>query len=138
MASVFRRVRSVVAGFVVASVVMMAVEWANGRFFYPEVGAAAKGLTDPEAVRQLFATVPVGSLLVVVVGWALGSIAGGFVAAKLADGSPRGHALAVGILLTMAGIANNLMLPPPLWFWVAGLVVFVPAALFGGQLTGRT
>jgi len=73
----------------------------------------------------------------VLFGWALGSLVGGFAAAWIGKRSPVGHALVLGGLLTLAGIANNLMLPPPLWFWVAGLAVFFPAAYAGARLAPR-
>jgi hypothetical protein len=37
-------------------------------------------------------------------------------------------------LLTLAGVANNLTIPPPLWFWIVSLVVLIPAAYFGARL----
>jgi hypothetical protein len=40
----------------------------------------------------------------------------------------------LGVLLTLAGVANNLMLPPPLWFWIASLIVLLPAAYLGARL----
>jgi hypothetical protein len=130
-------VLAVVAGFVVASVVMMAIESINGRFLYPELGKAAEGMTDKEAVRRLLANAPVGAFLVVIVGWMLGSVAGGWVAARISTRAPAGHALTLGGLLTLAGVANNLMVPPPLWFWIASLLVLLPAAYAGGRLAPR-
>ena len=41
---------------------------------------------------------------------------------------------AVFRLLTCAGIANNLMVPPPAWFWIPSLLVLLPAAYVGGRL----
>jgi hypothetical protein len=137
MRSALRSILAVVAGFVVASTVMTLVEMANGRILYPELGKLAQGVTDREVIRALFAQAPVGALLVVLAGWVLGSLAGGFVAAWIGRSSPVGHAVAVGGCLTLAGIANNLMLPPPLWFWVAGLVLLVPAAVAAAQLAPR-
>jgi hypothetical protein len=129
-----RSVLAVIAGFVVASAVMMAVESVNGRWLYPELGKQAEGVTDREVVRGLMAAAPAGALLVVVFGWVLGSVAGAWVTTRMAKTSGAGHALVLGGLLTLAGIANNLMLPPPVWFWIAGLVVFVPAAYVGARL----
>ncbi len=137
MRPVIRSILAVVVGFVLASVVMMAVEAVNGRLLYPELGRAAAGMTDRQAIRQLLAAAPVGAFLVVILGWALGSAAGGFAAASIGARSPLGHALAVGVLLTLGGIANNLMLPPPLWFWIVGLIVFLPAAYVGSRLAPR-
>jgi hypothetical protein len=137
MRSIFRSVFAVVAGFVVASVVMMAIESINGRFIYPELGNAVAGMTDREAIRRLLASAPVGAFLVIIVGWVLGSVAGGWVAARIGRRAPVGHAVTLGGLLILAGVANNLMVPPPLWFWIASLLVLLPAAYAGGRLALR-
>ena len=134
MGSVVRSTLAVIAGFVVASLVMMAVESLNGRMLYPELGRLAEGMTDRDAIRNLMANAPFGALLVVLVGWALASLVGGWVTARIATNSPAGHGLVLGALLTLGGIANNLMIPPPIWFWVVGLVVFIPAAYAGARL----
>jgi hypothetical protein len=134
MRSALRSIAAVFAGFVAASIVMMIVETINGRVFYPELAKAAEGVTDRETIRALFAKAPLGALLVVIVGWILGGVAGGWIAARLAAKSKSRHGIVVGILLTLAGVANNLMLPPPLWFWIASLVVLIPAAYLGASL----
>jgi len=131
---VVRSVLAVIAGFVAASAVMILTESINGHVLYPELGKAAEGMTDREAVRALMATAPTGALLVVLLGWALGSFVGGFLTARIGRNSPVAHALVLGLLLTLAGIANNLMLPPPVWFWLPTLVAFLPAAIVGARL----
>ena len=137
MRSVFRSVLAVVAGFVAASAVMMAVESVNGRFIYPELGKLAEGMTDREVIRTLLASAPVGAFLVVLFGWAIGSLTGGIVVAWIGKERAIRDALVLGGLLTLAGVANNLMIPPPLWFWLAGLVVLLPAAYAGARLVRR-
>lgn len=134
MGSKLRSIAAVVAGFVAASIVMMIVEGLNGHVLYPELGEAAAGGMDREALRELIAAAPTGALLVVIAGWILGSLAGGWVAARIAARETVRHALVLGVLLTLAGIANNLMIPPPLWFWIAGLVLFLPATYAGARL----
>ena len=94
-------------------------------------------MTDREAIRALMASAPVGAFLVVLLGWVLGSLLGGFVAAWIGSSGPVPHALVLGGLLTLAGIANNLMLPPPAWFWLPTLVVFLPAAYAGARPAPR-
>jgi hypothetical protein len=131
-----RSIAAVAIGFVAASIVMMIVESINGRVLYPELGKAAEGVTDREVVRALMASAPVGAFLVVILGWILGGLAGGWVVARIAGRSGAAHGLALGALLTLAGVANNLMLPPPLWFWFASLVVLWPAAYAGARLGG--
>jgi hypothetical protein len=137
MGTVLRSILAVVAGFVVASVVMMAVETVNGRVLHPQLGRIAEGMTDREAIKSLLASAPIGAFLVVMAGWAIGSLAGGWLAARVARRTPVGHALVLGALLTLGGIANNLMVPPPLWFWITSLLVLLPAAYAGGRLGSR-
>ncbi len=131
---VIRSILAVIAGFVAASVVMMVIEMVNGRLLYPELAKLAEGLTDKEAIKALLASAPVGALLVVVLGWALGSLAGGFLAGWIGRKAPVVHALVLGGLLTLAGVANNLMVPPPMWFWIATFVVILPATYAGARL----
>jgi hypothetical protein len=134
MRSALRSIAAVVAGFIAASIVMMIIETINGRVLYPELAKAAEGVTDRETIRALLATAPVGAFLVVIVGWILGGVAGGWTTARLAARANAGHGLVLGALLTLAGVANNLMVPPPLWFWIASLVVLMPAAYLGARL----
>jgi hypothetical protein len=134
---VFRSVAAVVIGFVVASIVMMIVESINGRVLYPGLAKSAEGVTDRETIRAIFAGAPVGALLVVILGWTLGGLAGGWTAARIAGRSGVTHGLVLGVLLTCAGVANNLMLPPPLWFWVGSLAVLMPSAYTGAGLAAR-
>jgi len=132
--SVLKKAAAVIAGFVVASIVMMIIEFINGRVLYPDLAKAAEGVTDPEVIRGIMARAPVGAFLVVLLGWLLGGLAGGWSATRIAgDGSLRCGVI-LGALLTLAGVANNLMLPPPLWFWVASLLVLFPSAYFGARL----
>jgi len=131
-----RSVAAVVIGFVAASIVMMVVEYINGHVLYPGLAKSAEGVTDREALRAIFAAAPVGSLLVVIAGWILGGLAGGWAAAKIAGRSGVTHGVALGVLLTCAGVANNIALPPPLWFWVASVVVLLPSAYAGAKSAG--
>lgn len=137
MRSRIRNVVAVVLGFVAASAVMMVVEMINGKILYPELGRRAAGVTDREVIRSIMASAPSGALIVVLIGWILGSAAGGFLTTWFSGKSPGLPALILAVLLTLAGVANNLMLPPPVWFWIATLVVFLPAVLAGARLTTK-
>src|SRR2546426_6372641 len=137
MWKVVRSMLAVIAGFVAASAVMIVIETANGRVLYPELGKLAEGMTDREAIRALLANAPVGAFLVVLLGWALGSLVGGFLAAWIGWNAPVAHALVLGGLLTLAGIANNLMLPPPGRVWIPSLLGFLPPPYGGVPLAPR-
>jgi hypothetical protein len=137
MGRVIRSILAVISGFVAASVIMMIVETANGKLLYPELRKQAEGVTDREEIKAIMAGAPVGALVVVLVGWALGSVAGGYLATLISGKPPYGHALALGVLLTLAGVANNLMLPPPFWFWIATFAVLLTATFVGAWLVPR-
>lgn len=134
MASVLRSIGAVIGGFIVASIVMMLIEGINGHLIYPELGTAAAGVHDRDAIRAIMTAAPIGAFLVVALGWILGGLAGGFTAEKISARAGGAPALVLGVLLTLAGIANNLMLPPPLWFWVVSMLVLLPATLAGARM----
>ncbi|HVC92367.1 MAG TPA: hypothetical protein VND64_01690 [Pirellulales bacterium] len=134
---VIRSILAVIAGFVAASTVMMVVETVNGRLLYPEIGKSAEGVTDRQEIKAILASAPVGMLAVVLVGWALGSVVGGFLATLISRKPPGRQAIVLGALLTLAGVANNLMLPPPFWFWIATFAVLLPPTYVGARLVPR-
>lgn len=137
MSGVYRSIFAVFAGFVGASAIMMAVECVNGQILYPELGKSAAGVTDIKKIKEIMASAPVGALVVVLFGWVLGSLGGGFLT-TLISRKPTGRpATVLGCLLTLAGVANNLMLPPPIWFWLATFVVFLPATYLGSRLVPK-
>ena len=147
MKSVFRRVLAVVVGFVVASVVMMIVESINGFVIFPELRQKMTEATDEKKypdleerqkkVKEIMESAPPAALVIVLFGWALGSAVGAIVGCRL-GGAPMGRvAIALAIFLTVAGIANNLMIPKPTWFWIATFVVLPAGVYLGWRLTRR-
>jgi hypothetical protein len=133
--SALRTTVALVVAFVAATIVITLIETINGRVLYPGLHALAEGATDREAVRHLLAEAPVGALMVVLAGWAVGTFIGACLAAWIGRRARVAHALALGALIALAGVANNLLLPPPLWFWVAGLAVPVASAWAAARLT---
>ena len=137
MNSTVRGILAVVVGFVLACVVMLIVEGINGHVIYPGLGEQAKGVTDPEKIRAIMAAAPTGAFVVVLFGWILGSLVGGLTATWLGKRPPYGLAIVIGVLITLGAIANNMMLPPPAWFWVLGLIAPIPAACFGARFATK-
>jgi hypothetical protein len=115
MRSTLRTIAAVLLGFIVASIVMMIVESINGRFLHPDLAKAAEGIKDREAMRALLASAPVTAFLVVLVGWFLGGISGGWVAVRVAERSSLRAGLVVGVLGRQHARAAALSLPgsPP-------------------------
>ena len=131
MRSILRSVLAVLLGAVAGGVLIMAVEMLGATIYPLPPGVDPN---DPESVKRAMAGVPVGALLLVLLGWILGTFAGAWIAARLAPRSPLGHGLVLGVLFLAAGIMNMLEFPHPAWFWVLGVVVFLPAAYIGAKL----
>ena len=92
-------------------------------------------MRDPASVAAFVATLPASALLLVLSGWVLGALVGGYVAARIAR-KPR-PALVVGIVIEIGVIANAVMIPHPLWMTIAGVLLPVPAAWLGARLATR-
>jgi len=82
-----------------------------------------------------------GVLFIVLVANAGGSFVSGFVCGLIAMRELYLAATMFGILWTCGGLAMLMMLPAPLWFAIADILLYVPTALLGvklgGTLTGR-
>ncbi|HEY0137703.1 MAG TPA: hypothetical protein VGB85_26640 [Nannocystis sp.] len=133
-----RSILAVLAGLVLGMFVITAVE-SIIPMVYPMPRAVDP--RDIEAMRTTLAGMPVGVFVILMLGWILGALAGGLLAARLASTwfhrAPLRHALAVGVVQTIGAVTNFAMLPHPTWVLIAGLVVFIPMALLGGRLGQR-
>jgi hypothetical protein len=126
-----RKILAVVVALIVAIVVMMIVEMINSIFMAPPSEAVMK---DPVALREFMANGPATAYLIVLFGYILASFIGGFIVTKMSRQVSQGVTLPliVGILLMLAMVSNVMMLPgQPIWFVIAGLVVFIPVTLLG-------
>ncbi|HKI33827.1 MAG TPA: hypothetical protein VKA46_18385 [Gemmataceae bacterium] len=131
-------VRSIIAvllGIILAFVVLFALE-GIGMLVYPLPEGVSPN--DTEALKKLLPNMPVGAFLLVLLGNAVGSLAGGFLGAWMARRAQATHALIVGTVLMLMGVANLLILPGhPAWFWAASLLVYLPPAYLGARMALR-
>jgi hypothetical protein len=136
MKPIVRVVLAVLAGLVVGSVVNMGLVMAGPMVVAPPEGADVTTTEGLKAALPLFAP---RHFLFPFLAHALGTLAGAFVAARLAaPGKRMGPAYAVGLFFLAGGIASVVMLPSPLWFTVADLAVaYLPMAWLGGRLGAR-
>jgi hypothetical protein len=123
-----RRLAATLAGFVAFTLTLTTVEVLSAALFPLPAGLA---MDDEAALHAWIASLPAAAFLLVLLGWALGSVVGGAVAAKVGrhPAPPR----AVGVLGTLGAVVNNLSVPQPAWMW-AGLLLFLPGALLGARL----
>ncbi|MBK6472343.1 MAG: hypothetical protein IPF94_17000 [Betaproteobacteria bacterium] len=135
MSKFLRVLLAVVAGFVVGSVVNMALVTVSGRVIPPPAGA---DVTTMEGVEGGSSSIQARHFIFPFMAHALGALVGALVACWLAPGKSPVPAYIVGGLFLLGGIANALMLPAPAWFVAADLLLaYVPAAWLGQALVQR-
>ena len=87
---------------------------------------------NPEAARLALQQAPVGALLIVLLGYIVGSYAAGLVAAIIGPLAAKRNAILIGAVLTFTGVVNLVMLPHPGWFWVS-VLVYLPFTWLGAK-----
>jgi hypothetical protein len=126
-----RSVLSFLVGVIVACLVVAVVESLGHTLFPPPPGI---DITKPESMAQVMSQIPFGAKLAVVIAWALGSLAGGFAAAKYARQHHVVVALLVGAVLLAFGAYSLFTIPHPLWMAALGMLVPLPMAWCGAKV----
>lgn len=135
MAKFFRLLLAVLAGLVVGSIVNMGLIMLGGKVIPPPPGADVTSMEGLKASMHLFEA---KHFVFPFLAHALGTVAGAFVAGVLAPARSKVPAYVVGGLFLLAGIANVVMLPAPVWFSAVDLVfAYLPAACLGQALAAR-
>lgn len=125
-----RTVGAIVAGMVVAIILLVAVE-----AFSAVVHPFPPGFSGTmEAMCEHVARYPQWVLAVVVPAWAFTAFASTWTAGRI--GNPV-SAIIIGILLLAGAVCNVLKLPYPSWFFAAILFVIPIAIIVGGRQSLR-
>jgi hypothetical protein len=126
-----RSVLVVLAGVIVFLIVLAGLQGLMGRVFPLPAGV---DVNDPESLGRAVMAMPTAAFLALLGAYAAASLAGGAIAARLANRAPVGHALAVGVLATAAGVANFAAISHPAWVVAIGLPLFPGMTWLGGRL----
>ena len=125
--TVIRSVLAVIAGIAVLTVTSFAIEWVTDPVLAGVLPAAqSNGATWLDYVRKL----------IMFAYTTLCVACGGYVTAWLASGFKVRHAVIMGVLQTALTLLAMIEYrdKAPLWFWIVGIAVTVPAAWCGGIL----
>ena len=127
----WRTLLGIVVGVVVMWLVVAGIEFASHAIYPPPAGLDPMQTADLE---KILAASPLAALAMVVAAWLLGTFAGGWVAARIAN-HPRVAAVLVA-LGVMAGVAGMIAMMPnhPLWMSALGILLPIPAALIAARL----
>lgn len=124
-----RRILGLCVGLMVAVGIVAAGEWIGHALYPPPPDGV--NLQDRAALEAYIKSLPAGAIAAVLVSWAAGAFGGGAVAAFVTQ--RRSAAWAIGGAMLLAGIAQMIAIPHPLWF----MVMSVPATLLPAWLAGR-
>jgi predicted naringenin-chalcone synthase len=113
-----KRVGAMLAGIVVAGLVVAVVESLGHLVFPPPAGF---DLTKPEDQARLMEVLPLGAKLAVVGAWFLGALAGAWTALRL--GAFPLAAWVVAVVMVALSVITTQMFPHPLWMVAAALLL---------------
>ncbi len=131
--SLMRSTGAIIASLIVAMVLVIAVEGITTIFHPFPPGADT---ADQEVVRAHVEKFPHWVLAIGVVGWGVTTFVSAWIATRLGTGRHPAHGIAIGSLLLLAAAFNMFMLPYPVWFVLANLLI-LPLAIFGAVKLGR-
>ena len=93
---------------------------------------------DLESLKSIMKNAPAGSLALVILAHAAGAMFSGWIIGRFAASSHRLLAMGMGLLWTITGVANLVMIPHPVWFSIADACVYLPMTLLGLKLATKT
>lgn len=130
-----RGLLAVLLGLLLGSLLNMGLIQLGGRLLPPPAGADVATLAGLKAALPLFEP---RHFLFPFLAHALGTLLGALVASAVMAGRSRLPAALVGGLFLLGGITNVLLLPAPLWFNAADLLLaYLPMAWLGDRLAAR-
>ena len=135
MNPIVRNILAVIAGYLSGSLVNMAIIMVSGSVIPPPNGADVTTMEGLKASLHLFEP---KHFILPFAAHALGAFAGAFLTAAIAASHKMKFALGIGFLFLLAGIANVVLLPSPLWFTILDLTVaYLPMAYIAGKIVQK-
>lgn len=131
MNRIIRNILAVVAGWIIGSAVNLGL--INlGHSILPMEGVDPNNMT---ALAKAMPTADFKHLIFPFLAHALGTLAGAVIAGIIAANHKMKFAIAIGVLFLLGGIAVSFMIPAPLWFTIADIVLaYIPMAFLGGKV----
>ncbi|MBX7059556.1 MAG: hypothetical protein K1X75_15945 [Leptospirales bacterium] len=129
---ILRNILAVVGGLVLGSVVNMGLIMIGPHLIAPPPGADLSTEAGLAAAMSLFEP---RHFIFPFLAHALGSLAGAFLAARIAAKQKLVLALLVGAIFLLGGIYMIVTIPSPLWFALLDLIgAYIPMAYLGARL----
>jgi hypothetical protein len=91
----------------------------------------------PEGMSAIVAQMSPAALLMVLLAYLCGGVAGGMVAAWVAGEGRIVEAMVVGTVLAVGAMFNVVAIPHPIWMSAASVAVQLPSAWLGARVVAR-
>ncbi len=124
----YKNILAAVVGCITGVVVISICEMLLG-FLFP-FPAHIDAYNKEVIAKAMFLMPPVALALLLLV-YAIASFSGGLVATLISGKTKATPALSVGIVLTIAGVNNTIVLPHPVWFNIINVGMYLPFAYLG-------
>lgn len=132
MHPVLRNILAIVLGLVAGSLVNGGIIQISSSIIAPPEGVDVMTAEGLKAGLHLFEP---KHFLMPFLAHALGTLFGGFVAAKICAGPKMLYAMIIGFFFLFGGISMIFMVPSPLWFSIVDLTIaYLPMAFLGARL----
>lgn len=135
MNPLIRNIMAVIGGVAIGSLVNFGLIMLSPSLIPPPEGIDPTQVEDIKTVIHLFEP---KHYIIPFLAHALGTLVGAFVAAKFSSTSHLVCALIVGGYFLLGGVAANMMLGSPTWYWIVDvLFAYIPMAFIGFKLANR-
>jgi hypothetical protein len=135
MNPIVKNILAVIAGVIIGGGLNMLIIMISPSVIPPPEGA---NLTTMEGLQASMHLMEPKHFIMPFLAHALGSLAGAFVAAKIAASHKMRFALGISAWFLLGGIINVVMLPSPIWFTLLDLAgAYIPMGYLGGLLAEK-
>lgn len=131
----FRRVLSVVLGFITGFVLVVLIQMISAKMYPPPSDMLPQ---DTEAIKQYFSTLPIEARLIIVLAHVVGTFGGCYIAAKLADKSKFYMAIVVGVLMLVSTISSNMASYIAVSIFLLDTLLTLAAVYLGARIGSRS
>ena len=132
MNPIIKNILAVIVGFVVGSAVNMGIITLGSLLIAPPEGV---NVTDMESLKSSMHLFGPQHFITPFLAHALGTLAGAFLAAKIATNHHMKFAMTIGVFFLIGVTMSVFMLPAPVWFEILDLsLAYIPMGWLGGKL----
>lgn len=129
-----RKIAAVIIGAILAIVLIIVVEKLSHSIYPPPTNL---DMSDKEAIRAYFGSVPAGALLFVGAAWMIGAFGGGLLATFIAKESAVTNCVIIGGLVLVGAVMNLISIPHPTWFSISSIIAIVATTFLTAKVSAR-